>query len=241
MSTYVMSDIHGQYDLFIKMLNKISFSKDDMLYIIGDVIDRGPDGCLLLSHIIKEDNIQMILGNHEAMMLDCLLSEFKNAIYFANSVECQLWIQNGGKETLENFFSYTFDFQKYVLNWLQNQPIVIPDLVVGQKKFYLAHAYHGIKWYDKRIKLSDVTKREADYVLWNRNYEKGIFPIYRPLGTTVIFGHTPASYFSASQERKIWRSESGKYIDIDCGCSNRIEPVLACLRLDDMREFYSTY
>lgn len=241
MATYVMSDIHGQYDLFTKMLDKISFSKEDMLYIVGDAIDRGPDSCLLLYHIIQKDNIQMMLGNHEVMMLDCLLSEFKNAVYFINSVECQLWMQNGGKETLCDFFSYTFDFQKYVLDWLQDQPVVIPDLIVGQRTFYLTHAYHGIKWYDKQMKLSDITKREADYLLWNRNYEKRIFPAYCPPNTTIIFGHTPTSYFSFSDERKIWKSESGNYIDIDCGCANKANPVLGCLRLDDMEEFYVSY
>ena len=36
---YVMSDIHGQYDKYLAMMDKIRFSDDDHLYIIGDVID----------------------------------------------------------------------------------------------------------------------------------------------------------------------------------------------------------
>ena len=43
MATYVMSDIHGQYEKYLDMLGKISFSEDDTLYILGDVIDRGPE------------------------------------------------------------------------------------------------------------------------------------------------------------------------------------------------------
>lgn len=39
MYKYVMSDIHGCYDEFIKMLELISFSDKDELYILGDVID----------------------------------------------------------------------------------------------------------------------------------------------------------------------------------------------------------
>ena len=38
---YCMSDIHGRIDLFEKMLEKINLKKGDMLYIIGDSIDRG--------------------------------------------------------------------------------------------------------------------------------------------------------------------------------------------------------
>ena len=41
--TYVMSDIHAMAELFWKMLDKIQFSDRDTLYILGDMIDRGPD------------------------------------------------------------------------------------------------------------------------------------------------------------------------------------------------------
>ncbi len=33
---YVISDLHGYYDLFIKLLDKISFNEYDLLYILGD-------------------------------------------------------------------------------------------------------------------------------------------------------------------------------------------------------------
>ncbi len=38
---YTMADIHGQYDKYIAMLEKINFSKNDILFVLGDVIDRG--------------------------------------------------------------------------------------------------------------------------------------------------------------------------------------------------------
>ena len=42
MAHYVVSDIHGEDDRFHAMLQKINFSKEDTLYILGDVVDRGP-------------------------------------------------------------------------------------------------------------------------------------------------------------------------------------------------------
>ena len=36
---YVLSDLHGHYNIFIKMLEKINFSDDDVLYILGDCCD----------------------------------------------------------------------------------------------------------------------------------------------------------------------------------------------------------
>ena len=40
---YVMSDLHGQYNAFLKMLELINFTDEDELYILGDIIDRGPN------------------------------------------------------------------------------------------------------------------------------------------------------------------------------------------------------
>ena len=40
---YVVSDVHGNYNLLVKLLNKIKFSRQDTLYILGDVIDKGKD------------------------------------------------------------------------------------------------------------------------------------------------------------------------------------------------------
>ena len=69
---YVISDLHGYYDLFIKLLEKISFSEFDLLYIIGDVCDRGPDSLKILFYIQEHDNIILIKGNHEYMMQEAL-------------------------------------------------------------------------------------------------------------------------------------------------------------------------
>ena len=39
MAHYVMGDIHGEADRFHAMLKKILFSEDDVLILLGDVID----------------------------------------------------------------------------------------------------------------------------------------------------------------------------------------------------------
>ena len=45
-ATYAISDLHGQYKMFLKFLEKVEFSDKDSLYMLGDAIDRGPDGIL---------------------------------------------------------------------------------------------------------------------------------------------------------------------------------------------------
>ena len=69
---YIMSDIHGRKDRFDDVLNQINLTKNDTLYILGDVIDRNPDGITLLKYIMSKPNIKMLLGNHEYLMLNAL-------------------------------------------------------------------------------------------------------------------------------------------------------------------------
>ena len=56
MNIYACSDIHGQYGLFQKMLKDIRFSDDDLLYIVGDVIDRGPESIPMLLDIMSREH-----------------------------------------------------------------------------------------------------------------------------------------------------------------------------------------
>ena len=72
MSTYVMSDFHGRHDLFIRMLEKISFSDSDTLYILGDVADRGPDGIKTFLYIMDKRKIICLVGNREMMILSAV-------------------------------------------------------------------------------------------------------------------------------------------------------------------------
>ena len=48
---YAMSDIHGEYEKFITMIEKIKFMSQDELFVLGDVVDRGPKPVELLSYI----------------------------------------------------------------------------------------------------------------------------------------------------------------------------------------------
>ena len=74
MSIYAMSDIHGRYEKFNKMLEKIHFSDNDTLYILGDIIDRGEDGIKILADVMEKENVILLMGNHEYMMLNTFYS-----------------------------------------------------------------------------------------------------------------------------------------------------------------------
>ena len=65
---YVISDVHGRYDLFLRMLERIGFCERDTLYLLGDCIDRGPDGIAMLLDVMERPNVIPFLGNHEDML-----------------------------------------------------------------------------------------------------------------------------------------------------------------------------
>ena len=71
MSTYVMSDIHGCYDEFLSMLEKIGFSENDRLIIAGDYIDRGGQSYEMLKWIEQRPpNVTLLRGNHEEKFIE---------------------------------------------------------------------------------------------------------------------------------------------------------------------------
>lgn len=85
---YAVSDIHGDlamYNHIVKQLNK-----DDTLYVIGDAMDRGSSGIMILKDIMKRPNVEFLLGNHEWFLI---MSMF----YGCESI-MNIWIskQNGG-------------------------------------------------------------------------------------------------------------------------------------------------
>ena len=63
--TYAISDIHGCYEEYIKLLEKINFSENDTLYILGDICDRGEKPMEIYNDIMARDNVIPLFGNHE--------------------------------------------------------------------------------------------------------------------------------------------------------------------------------
>ena len=70
--TYVMSDIHGNQARFEDVMRKINLQPEDTLYILGDVIDRLPDGLKLIRQFMKMPNVKLLVGYHVHMMLEAL-------------------------------------------------------------------------------------------------------------------------------------------------------------------------
>ena len=211
---YCLSDIHGEKDRFDKMLELIDFSSKDTMYILGDAIDRGPYSIDIIRHIMQTPNIQLLLGNHEDMLLQT----------FVNPLWRKMWISNGGSKTYHELV-YMCDKteREEIINFLRSVPDHL-DIEVNGIKYHLVHGYPADKRDDK---------------LWSRpNPGEEI----RYSDKTVILGHTPTEYYDNSSifNNELMKIYFGKgFINLDCGCGHKSERArLGCLRLDDLKEFY---
>ncbi len=141
MATYVMSDIHGEYDKYIAMLELINFDNEkDTLHILGDSLDRGPEPIKLLLDMSMRANVFPLLGNHELMAIDVLedlLVEIKeencethiDTAIINKLIEYQ---SNGGDITLRQFKELPYEERFDLLDYLKEFELY--DVV---KEFYI--------------------------------------------------------------------------------------------------------
>ncbi len=102
MKYYAIADLHGRFDLFKKSLSAIvthAECKDHTIITLGDYIDRGPQSRQIIDGLIRHgfnDGSQYhvaLQGNHEAMMLETILTP----------LEPSWWMNNGGWTTLNSY------------------------------------------------------------------------------------------------------------------------------------------
>lgn len=59
---YVMSDIHGMYEKYEKMLKQIDLSEKDTLYVLGDIVDRGSGSMKVLQDMMRRANVHGLIA-----------------------------------------------------------------------------------------------------------------------------------------------------------------------------------
>lgn len=233
MSTYVMSDLHGNYDAYITMLKKINFSDNDMLYILGDILDRGPNPIKIILDLMERFNVEILAGNHCVMALDCLkflmqeITEETISNMPEDIVEKILdWEHNGARTTIAEFLKCSREMQNEIIEFISNFELY-DEVEINDETYIMVHAGLGNFSPNKPM-----WEYELDELVWERtDYEIPYFD-----DKYVITGHTPTmSILGNPKPGYIYKGNN--HIAIDCGCyfpGGR----LACLRLEDMKEFY---
>jgi serine/threonine protein phosphatase 1 len=235
MATYVMGDVHGEYDKFIELLEKIDLKDEDTLYLIGDVIDRGPHPIKVLQKLMEMPNAIPILGNHELMALQCmsfLMQEITEKTIMELDEETLdyfwTWQQNGNDTTLYEYYQLDKEERQEILDFL-GEFLIYEELEVNGKHYLLVHAGLGNYSPDK-----DMDEYTIDELVWDRAdfNEKYYDDVY------VVSGHTPTQLIEGNPNPgKIYRANN--HIAIDCGaCFKNGRSAVSCL--DTGEEFYSS-
>ena len=228
---YVISDLHGYpHNKFLKLLRLAGFGGNDFLYILGDVIDRNGDGGVgTLEWLLYQPNAELILGNHEAMLISCefLFDEITDDSIGNLTAEkmglLETFELNGGGVTLKAMRKLPKEMREDIFGYLREAPL-FETVNVGDRDYLLVHA--GLDNFAPDKKLSEY---EPDDFLWRSpRIDETYFD-----DMTTVFGHLPT--FSYGEEHKGTILKTDTWIDIDAGAAFGEEPVL--LRLDDMAEF----
>lgn len=235
MAIYVTSDLHGLplADLQ-RLLGKAGFGRQDWLFILGDVVDRQNDGGVsILRWLLCQPNVQLLLGNHEAMLLSCdfLFEEItEDSIAALSGEKMELWknyVSNGGDVTLQALYELKKtapDTVADIIDYLREAPLY-EQVEAGDRRYLLVHA--GLENFAPDKKLADYT---ADELLWARpDWDT----VYYDRVTTVL-GHTPTVAFGPEHKGKVLHTPT--WINVDVGVPYGNPPAL--LRLDDLAEFY---
>lgn len=237
---YVMGDIHGNMRRFQSVMDQICLQPEDTLYILGDVIDRHPDGIAILQQIMETPNMETILGNHEFMMLEALTGSYACRNWedgAADAESLQLWYSNGGRPTHQKMKRLSKGARNRIFRYLKALPLE-RSVEVNGIEYLLIHA--APKSFYPEFGFG--YQNETEFAVWYRNWMVLMPDI--PENQIIVFGHTPTCFFQSGDPMEIWRK--GQMMGIDCGSGFPNEPEpdvpmgrLACVRLDDMKVFYS--
>ncbi|MCR5727844.1 MAG: serine/threonine protein phosphatase [Lachnospiraceae bacterium] len=235
MMTYVISDIHGEYDKFVELLKKIKFKDTDTLYILGDVVDRGPHPIKTLLMLMNMPNVICLVGNHELMALECL--EFLMKEITDKSIDemdenminnLLTWQANGSSTTLDEFYELDADLKQDVIDFIKDFSIY-EEVKVEGRNYLLVHA--GLGNYSPENDIEDYSLHD---LVWARaDYDTQYFE-----DTYVVTGHTPTQIIEGNP-RPGYIYKKNNHIAIDCG-AHFPGGRLAAICLDTGEEFYSS-
>lgn len=222
---YAVSDLHGCYDKYIRLLGRLPLREEDTLFILGDLVDRGDGGLQIILDLTGRRNICACMGNHDYYALT-LLSRLpaEGGRLPPELVEgLQAWFEDGGAPTYEAYRRLSEAERRIVLSYLRGLPLY-REIVVNGQKYFLAHTV------PERERLLN---REAcsfrDFLFGKPEYNRVYWE-----DTLLVTGHTPTGFIDNRSAGRIWKGSN--HIAIDCGAV--FGNPIGCFCPDTREEFY---
>lgn len=219
MALYVTSDPHGHVRALDEVLSAVSLGEGDELFVLGDLIDRGPASLEVISLVRSLPNTHILMGNHEQLMLTALelsgapgpegfdISRFSPEEY----ADWSAWMLNGGATTSEQLEQLSRDEYDELCAWMRD----LPAYTVAETSshvFALTHAginasaaadwraqHENESLCDTQTLAALLEQQTLDDLLWIREefwgFPTGLITAQGD-GPVVIAGHTPSPYLA---------------------------------------------
>jgi serine/threonine protein phosphatase 1 len=168
--TIAIGDIHGCDVALETLLEMIEPQPDDLIVVLGDVIDRGPDSRRCIEQILElRQRVRLVhlMGNHEEMMLDAMYGgEWKTH-----------WPSYGGHEMLASYGGSFDEIPEEHLAFIKNS-----------KDFFEIESHIFVHGYLRPQVMPE--QEEAMWLRWARFQPTDAAHLS---GKRVICGHTAQS------------------------------------------------
>lgn len=208
---YAFTDLHGNYALWKQIRDYCDDT--DLLYYLGDAIDRGTSGLKIMKELLEDERVIYIKGNHERF-LEAIGSELMEG----HCDNLSLWYQNGGQYTVSDFFKLQETSQRYYIKATKEMFTECEYVNEKGQAILLSHAGYS-PW--------KMPTKERDF-LWDRKHFYDVWDkdeLYKDV--YVVHGHTPVPNLATKINSKITIDEHGVWepliysnghkIDLDLG------------------------
>ncbi len=193
---YIISDIHGEYELLVELLQKINFSEKDILYVLGDMVDKGRGSVKVLKLLKTLPNAHCILGNHEYLFLRCYCGLCKK-------------YENDKEQLLKDIKNYFIGDGKLltweIIDWIDRLPFYIE-----KDNFICVHAGLSVNKDGGYCPLEEV---DEHLLVYDRDFKDNANLSKNE--KCVFFGHTPTRYITNKDEIILYSKDKSKPITID--------------------------
>ncbi len=235
----VTSDIHGHLNHCVQVLKKAGFCDEDLLIIIGDIIEKGPESLKTLRYIMelyKKGNVIVLAGNVDCLRLQMIegihdnnISDFYHyllsqrrwkgtSIFDEMAAECKIEIHSAqdillSKDRIMEHFKPELDFLRNLPTALETQNYIFVHGGMPQKDF------------DHIDSLNIDSFLKYDHFMNTALH----FDKY------IVVGHWPVALYSdkIAQLNPIINQEK-KIISIDGGCGLRKDGQLNLIEIPDI-------
>lgn len=217
--TLVISDIHGELELFEELLQKAEYDDTrDQLILLGDYVDRGPDSREVLNRVVELKNRGAIVlsGNHDAMMVAAVDGE---------PGAKERWERNGAIPTLQSYDpkieSMTIPINEHFMDHVAFLREL--DYYHETEEYIFVHA--GVQ------PGTSVEKTNPYTLIWIR---EDFYQVYTG-DKSIVFGHTPTFLLQGDDDHNVYFGDN-RIIGIDGGAVYGGQ--LNCLELPSKKFYY---